>query len=461
MIAAVGGNTRRGIRRQWRSSVVLMLVAMALATTGTAVAFAEVVGHYRTAASQLQRALSLSAKLTNALTTHESLAHTLWNGNEIDRGAYLRQEGQIRDLFAAGLQDLHGAGQHALLQQASTRWQEILVDRGLFGPSAKPLPGVTLSMQQQFGQDSDEVAGLVAQLASKAIADGSHDLDVADSLRLVVIALLLTMVTLGPAILLYFARRMGVDVIRPLENLELATRQLREGDLDTRVSLPAHSHGNELGDLAATFNEMAAALQRTHQELSRQATHDALTGLPNRATFHRHLDQNLGQADRPRENTVSVLFIDVDDFKLVNDSLGHAAGDALLAGVAERLAACVRSADVVARLGGDEFAILVTIDTPAADRATTIATRISESLLTPFTIAGKQISAAVSIGISGGQADSGDSKRLLAEADFAMYTAKRDGKGRHEMFDGLTRDDDAPQSATVASALTLKDSWVD
>jgi diguanylate cyclase (GGDEF)-like protein len=427
-----------------------MLLAMALATAGTAVAFAEVVGHYRTAASQLQRALSLSAELTNALTAHESLSHTLWNGDEIDRGAYLSQEGEIRALFAAGLQELHGTGQHELLQQASSRWQDILVERGLFGPSAKPLPGVTLSMQQQFGQESDDVAGLMARLSSMAIADGSHDLKVADSLRLVVIALLITMLTLGLAILLYFARRMGIDVIRPLETLERAALQLREGDLATRVSLPARSNGNELGDLAATFNEMAAALQKTHHELSRQATHDALTGLPNRATFHRHLDQNLGQPDRPRETTVSVLFIDVDDFKLVNDSLGHAAGDALLAGVAERLAACVRSADVVARLGGDEFAILVTVDTPAGEWATTIATRIIDSLRTPITIAGEQISVAVSIGISGGHADSGDSKRLLAEADFAMYTAKRDGKGRHEMFDGLTRDDAALHLAAVA-----------
>jgi diguanylate cyclase (GGDEF)-like protein len=131
---------------------------------------------------------------------------------------------------------------------------------------------------------------------------------------------------------------------------------------------------------------------------------------------------------------VSVLFIDLDDFKVVNDSLGHAAGDAVLIGIAERLATCVRPGDVVARLGGDEFAILVRDQTTGATAARTVAARIMETLHDPFEITGQQVSVAVSIGISAAGPDQGDPERLLAEADFAMYTAKRDGKGRHEVF---------------------------
>jgi diguanylate cyclase (GGDEF)-like protein len=235
------------------------------------------------------------------------------------------------------------------------------------------------------------------------------------------------------AVTLYLARRMTTDVVRPVEHLHQAAARLRDGDLDHRIEVPTRHRASELVELADAFNAMAIALSESHRDLSRQATQDGLTGLANRAAFQRSLEAHLTSTEHDRPEAVSVLFIDVDDFKVVNDSLGHAAGDAVLVGIAERLATCIRPGDVVARLGGDEFAILVRDQTADATAASTVAKRIMESLDDSFEIAGQQVAVAVSIGISAaGPQD--NPQRLLAEADFAMYTAKRDGKGRHEVF---------------------------
>lgn len=430
----------RGLRREWRNAFILLLAALCLATGGTAAAFVQVAGHYRAAAGQLEHTLALSAKLTDAITAHESLAHTLWNGEPVDRAAYLVQERDILALFGTGLRSLPGGKQHDLLERASSTWHEVLVSRGLFGPSAKPLAGVTLTMQQQFGQDSDGVAGVLADLSRQAITDGAHELTVADSLVILVMALLAAIFALVLGVTFYFARRMGADVIRPLEVLQRAAVRLREGELEHRVELPSRSRANEIGDLAVTLNDMAGTLHGIHLDLSRQASHDALTGLYNRAAFHRQLDCLVGPGKPSRTGAVSVLFIDVDDFKSVNDSLGHAAGDALLTALAARIGTCVRPTDVVARLGGDEFAILITEGLSDSSAAAGIAERIGKVLRAPFMLAGQSVMVSVSIGISDAHRDDASPQRLLAEADSAMYTAKRRGKGRHETYDSTMRD---------------------
>lgn len=132
---------------------------------------------------------------------------------------------------------------------------------------------------------------------------------------------------------------------------------------------------------------------------------------------------------------MSVLFIDIDDFKYVNDSIGHAAGDALLIAVAGRLSTCVRPDDFVARLGGDEFGIITKDSSADATAADMIAQRVLDAFTEPILLGGRQIAVAVSIGVSVMRDDTRDSASLLSEADFAMYTAKRAGKGRRELFD--------------------------
>jgi len=175
--------------------------------------------------------------------------------------------------------------------------------------------------------------------------------------------------------------------------------------------------------------------RRLEDELRHQAFHDSLTGLANRALFTDRLGHAL---ERRTEGFVGVLFFDVDDFKLVNDGLGHAAGDALLIEVARRLSELLRGGDTAARLGGDEFAVLLEQTTEL--EATNVADRIVASFQPAFEVAGHQVTSRASIGISLGQPGS-DATALLREADAAMYTAKGRGKGVWQVFDPLLAGD--------------------
>ena len=167
------------------------------------------------------------------------------------------------------------------------------------------------------------------------------------------------------------------------------------------------------------------------QQLHHAAFHDPLTGLPNRALFEDRVRQACVRARRSGA-IVAVLFIDLDDFKTVNDSLGHAAGDDLLRQTAARMDDALRGSDTAARLGGDEFAILVEhLDHPAA--VTLVAERVHAALEPAFTLGEDEVFVRASIGISLGDAEQ-DDEELLRNADMAMYAAKAAGKGRHEVF---------------------------
>jgi diguanylate cyclase (GGDEF)-like protein/PAS domain S-box-containing protein len=170
------------------------------------------------------------------------------------------------------------------------------------------------------------------------------------------------------------------------------------------------------------------------QKLQHEATHDALTGLPNRAYFMTRLTEALNVAKREPTHNVSVLFIDLDRFKIVNDSLGHIMGDRLLIGISKRLRDCMRPSDTVARLGGDEFTILVEGTHDFAE-VTKIAERIQEEFKLPFQIAGNEIYSSASIGILHASETHSTSEEMMRDADTAMYQAKRSGKARHEIFD--------------------------
>jgi diguanylate cyclase (GGDEF)-like protein/PAS domain S-box-containing protein len=169
-------------------------------------------------------------------------------------------------------------------------------------------------------------------------------------------------------------------------------------------------------------------------QLAHRAFHDALTGLPNRSLFTDRVEHAL--ARRVREpGKIAVLFLDVDDFKTVNDSLGHAAGDGLLVEIAERIDDCLRGGDTAARLGGDEFAILLEDVTDPAEAAG-VADRVIEALRPPFDIDGKRTFVYASIGIAQSAGTPGErAEELLRNADVAMYIAKRRGKGGHEFFE--------------------------
>jgi diguanylate cyclase (GGDEF)-like protein/PAS domain S-box-containing protein len=172
------------------------------------------------------------------------------------------------------------------------------------------------------------------------------------------------------------------------------------------------------------------------EQLAHQASHDFLTELPNRALFMDRLEHALTRAKR-RRIKVAVLLVDLDDFKLINDGLGHEMGDRLLVAVAKRLQTCLRHADTAARLGGDEFAILLE-DITDVGEATRVAERIAGALREPFILGGRQLLTSASIGVVLGTPTHDEPKKLLRGADLAMYQAKGSGKARYSVLDPST-----------------------
>ena len=172
--------------------------------------------------------------------------------------------------------------------------------------------------------------------------------------------------------------------------------------------------------------------KRLEKQLHHQAFHDPLTGLANRALFRDRVSHALTLARR-QGRAIIVLFLDLDDFKKVNDSLGHSEGDRLLVAAAERFQTCARAADTVARLGGDEFAILIE-DVPTSDGHTVLVERLSSAMRKPFQVSGNEVHVSASVGIAiAGDDDTADD--LLRNADVAMYSAKRRGKGRTATYE--------------------------
>jgi len=202
-------------------------------------------------------------------------------------------------------------------------------------------------------------------------------------------------------------------------------RQFSEAEQETLVSFAAHA------SLAISEARSADALRRALHDAQHDAMHDPLTGLPNRALLRMRLDQ-VAQGRRHDDGAVALLFLDLDNFKHINDSLGHDVGDALLVAVARRLTDEIRPSDTIARLGGDEFAVLVEglgADTDIEQ----VAERLRVTLSTPVSIDDRDLDVGASIGIAvwNGQ---DDIHSLLRSADLAMYEAKRAGGGRYTLF---------------------------
>ena len=204
------------------------------------------------------------------------------------------------------------------------------------------------------------------------------------------------------------------------------------------------------GGWVATHEEITERRQ-AERRLAHMARHDALTGLPNRVVFREYMEQELGR--RTRSDSLAVLCLDLDHFKYVNDTLGHAAGDALLCAVAERLTKNVRSEDIVVRLGGDEFAIVqIGVDQPG--QATALAMRLIEILSQPFALQDHRVAIGTSVGIAFSPANEADADTLLKHADMALYRAKASGRGSFCFFDSAMNSE-AQARHTLESGLRM------
>ncbi|MDR3564061.1 MAG: diguanylate cyclase, partial [Negativicutes bacterium] len=196
--------------------------------------------------------------------------------------------------------------------------------------------------------------------------------------------------------------------------------------------LPVIRH-DEVGHLISAFNRLLVKLDDKQTELKRIAHHDTLTGLPNRHHLSGQLRQALSLAQR-KETQVGLLFMDLDGFKHINDTLGHEAGDEVLRQVAKRFSKVVRQADTLARIGGDEFVVLLSdLGENAEETVSAVATKCIDVLSAPFFISGTVCKVGVSIGIALGDGGSSADTLLLA-ADRVMYQAKKTGRGRYVTY---------------------------
>jgi diguanylate cyclase (GGDEF)-like protein/PAS domain S-box-containing protein len=211
---------------------------------------------------------------------------------------------------------------------------------------------------------------------------------------------------------------------------KLVRRDGVECGIESRVTIVQGHAGNLIGAVM-TIRDVSVA-RAASLEISRAAQHDALTNLPNRALFNDRLTQAISLAERQRKQ-LAVLFVDLDQFKRINDSLGHAVGDKLLRSVAGRLMACVRRSDTVCRLGGDEFVILLSQVEHAEDAAIS-ARKILRAIASPHIIDDRSLDISVSIGGSTYPGDGQDAENLISQADAAMYEAKQHGRNGYQFF---------------------------
>lgn len=240
-------------------------------------------------------------------------------------------------------------------------------------------------------------------------------------------------------------------IAKPILRFSQASQAISSGQFNQTVAVKGFK---EIGVLQQSFNRMVKKLeatfsdleatnlalkqeiaerQRAEEQFKHLALHDPLTGFPNRAFFMEQLERSVKQVQRHPQYLFAVLFIDLDRFKVVNDSLGHQVGDQLLAAIAHRLHGLVRATDIVARLGGDEFVILLE-PIEAINDAVRVADRIVQELNTPIDLGNRQVFTSASIGIALSSPDYDQGADVLRDADIAMYRAKNRGKACFEIF---------------------------
>ena len=422
---------RWSLRREWSRAFTIMLALLLVAATATIFGVEGVVGEVQRTARQLHLESKTIAALRTELVDHEETAHKLLSDAPVDRSAFLRQQREISRRFDQAAAVFRSSdSMSATVVKAHQSWQAGLVTYGLWGDQVNALHGNHATDNPTFGASSDSTRGLLDGLEAPSLDAMDRGLAQGADLERMLIIALTGLFGLALGVTWYFRRRMAKDMLRPVATMHQGVVKLHAGDYAHRIVV---SRRDELGELAEAFNGMAGALYESHQALTIRATHDSLTGLANRASLNECLASSFTPGTERRVRQESLLFIDIDDFKDVNDSLGHEGGDALLIQMAARLNSCVRGHDVVARLGGDEFAILVMED-DGGSAAVVIAERILDALRAPFIVGETSLDVGVSIGVTQRLADTADAAGLLRQADIAMYMAKGGGKARFQLF---------------------------
>ncbi|MBI5087304.1 MAG: EAL domain-containing protein [Actinobacteria bacterium] len=411
----------RTLRDRSRRSVSVLVAVMVVCGMVTVLGTQYLVESFRDSALNVDHEATVSEDIKSEIVAHATLAGGPTDAVSDQQRMML--EAAIRIDFGEAIDGQDVPAARTLLEQSLREWETLVRDLRRLGDADVVGRGRAVS------QRVPTVLALIDR--SGAAVRGQVRADVADAERVERTALTVIVVLelLAIWLVVRLAQSTSSRLIRPLGALRDSANRLAAGDLDHRVDV---DRSDEIGELATSFNAMADAIASSQRELAREASTDGLSGLANRSAFSARLDAVLAQPDR-RAGAQAVLFVDLDDFKEVNDRHGHEAGDVLLREVASRLERVMRPGDLVARLGGDEFALLLDdLLDPAV--AAAIGERIVDSLYEPIEIGDDSVHIGASVGVVVRGADS-TASQLMRQADIAMYAAKSKGKNRVEVFD--------------------------
>jgi diguanylate cyclase (GGDEF)-like protein len=409
------------LRSRWNRAFALLTAFVVVSGVAGLVGTSVVVDIFRSSAVRGEQEATTNARLRSDI-----VAQSLLLAGAITpawRGQLAAAQSVEADFdHAIDIEDTPRA--EALLRSSLAEWQDILTSVGTTAsPTSIDVRGAAVSTHAPKALALLDRAGSVNGDAVR------NDLARAGRINREAMALLVALDLLAIALAVRLSRRLSGQVLRPLSALRDSANELAAGELDHRVTV---DRSDELGDLAVSFNAMADAISGSQRSLTMEANTDSLSGLANRAAFGVRLESALGRPNR-RAAIAAVLFVDLDDFKDVNDTLGHAAGDELLRVVSARLRSAVRPNDLVARLGGDEFALLLD-GLPDAQHARVVADRIVLALAEPVRLGQGWAHVGASVGLAMCRLDS-TPVGLMREADVAMYAAKAKGKNRVESYD--------------------------
>jgi diguanylate cyclase (GGDEF)-like protein len=418
------------VRRQLTRALSIVLVPLALLTVANLYALQRTLRSFDHAVVRAHAAVPFS-KLRAALAAVEPPAYDVLVAARPD----------AKELLTAVLDDVDPLFESVLHSDDLRRDEKALVatawsEWGRAATLASAAMTIPLEAAERravlAAEFSTHVRAAIAALADaerRALEDADAAISEAKRLQRVtsLLALLGFVVALAGAAVA--VRRVSTSLLHPIQRLHQGALRLGAGDLSHRVAL---DRSDELGELGEAFDLMAERLEENRRQLAHQALHDSLTGLANRALLLDRAEHAITRLARAG-GAVALVVVDLDEFKTVNDSLGHAAGDEVLRRTARRIERFVRPSDTVARLGGDEFAVLLE-DVRSDAEALAPADRLLAVITEPIAIGGRDIALSGSIGVavSWGAEEAED---VLRNADLAMYRSKYGGKNRWTLFE--------------------------